>query len=147
MIWNRRFLFPHYPKAAGKSLTEFFVRAWEPPIHGIVARGQRSELERIREDGLHLETGHSHQNAIAARTVLQQRGIDIRSLEAVFLSVRLPYDLVYSAYRFLRANHANAADRPAFALAASSTLPSSLGGSSRRPSIAGWPSTEVTSTR
>lgn len=125
MIWNSRFLFLHYPKVAGKSLTEYFVRAWEPPIHGIVARGQRVELERIR-DGLHLETGHSHQNAIAARTVLERRGIDIRGLEAIFLAVRLPYDLAYSTYRYLRANHAAAADRPAFALAARSTFPEFL---------------------
>ena len=34
MLFNEEFVFLHYPRSAGKSLTRYLIEAWRGPIHG-----------------------------------------------------------------------------------------------------------------
>ena len=121
MLWTKDFLFLHYPKAAGKSLTRAFLQAWETPIRGLISPGQVGELSDLVRDGVELRVEGSHQNAITAARILHEQGIDIRSLKAVFVAVREPRDLIYSTYCFMRERYPKMTHKPNFVLAG--TLP------------------------
>jgi hypothetical protein len=123
MIWNDDFLFLHYPKAAGKSLSIALLRAWQGGVCAYISRGQIAELAPYIREGSTLWIEGSHQNAIKARQLLASRhDREIASFKAVFLAVRNPYDLICSTYFFHRQSHERGSHRPSFALAASTTL-------------------------
>ena len=122
MLWNSRFLHLHIPKTAGKSLTRYFVEAWPRPIYGSVSRGQIRELSDCDQSNLHLEIGRGHENLKLAQDMLQQRGRNLESLEAVFVCTRNPYDLMVSSYHFLRQSYPLAKGRTDATLAANSTF-------------------------
>lgn len=121
MLWTKDFLFLHYPKAAGKSLARAFLQAWETPIWGLVSPGQVGELSDLVRDGVELRVEGSHQNATTAARILQEQGLDIGSLKAVFVAIRDPRDLIYSTYRFMRERYPKMTHKPNFVLAG--TLP------------------------
>lgn len=123
MIWNDDYLFLHYPKAAGKSLSVAFLRAWEGRVGAYISRGQILELGPHIREGSTLWIEGAHQNAVKANELLNERhGRDITSFKAVFLAVRNPYDLICSTYFFHRQSHERGSQRASFALAAKTSL-------------------------
>lgn len=74
MLWNRRFLFLHYPKTAGISLTEAFVAAWEPPVFGIVAAGQLQTMRHRNDELVFLTNGSGHESLARAHHILSADG-------------------------------------------------------------------------
>lgn len=107
MLWNRRFLFLHYPKTAGISLTEAFVAAWERPVFGIVAPGQRQTMRHRNDELVFLTSGSGHESFARAHHILSAAGVDIAAFEAIFVAVRNPYDLMVSNYFFMRRTYAS----------------------------------------
>jgi hypothetical protein len=122
MLWNARFLHLHIPKTAGKSLTRFFVDAWQRPIYGSVSAGQIRELADCDQTDLHLQLGRGHENLKLAQDMLQPTGRDIESFDAVFVCTRNPYDLMVSSYHFMRQSYTMHKNRTDFALAANSSF-------------------------
>lgn len=117
MLWNKDFLFLHYPKTAGKSLSLAFAEVWPRPIYGFVSKGQIAELSGVDQDGLHLTVARGHENIKEAKSILADAGIDIYQLKAIFIGVRNPYDLMVSNYFFMRKTYARNTERPNFQLA------------------------------
>ena len=119
MLANDRYLFIHYPKTAGKSLTRYFIEAWDRPMHGIVSPGQIKELEPAITDGVHVEEGLGHENLATASEILASRGQSVHDMDAVFVGVRNPYDLAVSTYFYLRDRAKHHEERPRFRRAVS----------------------------
>jgi hypothetical protein len=107
MLWNRRFLFLHYPKTAGVSLTEAFAAAWERPVFGIVAPGQLQTMRQRNDELVFLTTGSGHESLARAHHILSTACVDMAAFEAIFVVVRNPYDLMVSNYFFMRRTHAS----------------------------------------
>ena len=114
MLANDRYLFIHYPKTAGKSLTRYFIEAWDRPIHGLVSPGQVKELETAITDGVHVEEGIGHENLVTASEILTSRGQSIHDMDAVFVGIRNPYDLAVSTYFYLRDRAKYHPERPRY---------------------------------
>lgn len=102
MIANKRFVFLHYPKTGGTSLTEVFARAWDGPFVACLAKAQNVELSRHLTQGSTIYVESAHQNLAAARVILKKHDLDICKLDAVYLGVRNPYALVRSRYLYQR---------------------------------------------
>jgi len=102
MLFSDDFVFVHFPKAAGKSLTKYLIRAWEGPIYAIVSPGQVKELVDVVRVGLTLEIGRGHENLAYARRALAERGRDIGKCRAIIACMRNPYDIAVSTYHFMR---------------------------------------------
>jgi hypothetical protein len=112
------FLFLHYPKTAGKSLSLAFAEVWSRPVYGLVSKGQITELSIVDQQGLHLTVARGHENICQARDILEASGIDIYALKAIFVGVRNPYDLMVSNYFFMRETFKNNKEKNNFQLAA-----------------------------
>ena len=102
MLLNRDFAFIHFPKTAGKSLTRYFIEAWETPIEGWVSPGQVKEVANVVRPGITLNVGFSHASVRRAGRMLASRGQRIEDLRAIFTCIRNPYDLAVSTYYFMR---------------------------------------------
>lgn len=102
MIWSDEFLFLHYPKAAGKSLSVAFVKSWPTPVRGYVSAGQLAEFGPFAKRGSAFWVEGSHQNAMAAAQILNRLDIKLSQFRAIFVAVRCPYELAYSTYKFQR---------------------------------------------
>jgi hypothetical protein len=122
MLWNNEFVYLHYPKAAGKSLARAFLQAWSRPVQGIVSKGQLRELADLVNEGVHLRGDGGHQNAMVARRILRECAQDIHAMRAVFVSIRNPYDMIYSNYCFLRQHYPTMQGNQHAALAARSSF-------------------------
>jgi hypothetical protein len=122
MIWNDEFLFLHYPKAAGKSLSVAFVKAWQTPIKGFVSAGQLSEIGPLAKQGPLFWVQGSHQNSGMAAHILGRVGPALLQFRAIFVAVRCPYDLAYSTYKFQRIHASSAQAPPEFSRAANSSF-------------------------
>lgn len=122
MLWNQRFLYLHIPKTAGKSLTRYFVEAWQKPVYGVVSGGQLSELADCDQKGLHLRLGRGHEDLKATRELLREQHRDVDGFEAVFVCIRNPYDLMVSNYHFLRQSYPKNKSRINFQLAATTSF-------------------------
>jgi hypothetical protein len=118
VIWNDEYLFLHYPKAAGKSLTSAFLKSWRTPVCAYISKGQLAELTPFIKLGSTLWVHGAHQNLDEAATILKRMDRDIEKFRAIFVSVRCPYDLVYSTYKFHRANAKGRLAPPQFSFAA-----------------------------
>jgi hypothetical protein len=122
MIWNDEFLFLHYPKAAGKSLSVAFIKAWPTPVRGYVSAGQLAEFGPFVKQGSIFWIQGSHQNAEMTAQILDRFGLKLSQFRAIFVAVRCPYDLAYSTYKFQR-RYASDVGAPAeFSLAANSSF-------------------------
>jgi hypothetical protein len=119
MIWNDDFLFLHYPKAAGKSLSVAFVKAWPTPVRGYVSAGQLAEFGPFAKRGSTFWVEGSHQNAMAAAQILGRFGTKLSQFRAIFVAVRCPYELAYSTYKFQRLTASLVGAPAAFSRAAS----------------------------
>ena len=114
MLISDQFLFLHYPKTAGKSLSRYMLEAWPGPIHGYVSPGQVKELQPAMRPGVTLEVGRGHENMMQARRIAAARGTPLDTLRAIFVCIRNPYDLAVSTYFFLRQNYALHKGKPNF---------------------------------
>ena len=117
MLINDEFVFLHYPKTAGKSLTRYMIEAWRGPIYGLVAKGQLKECKDVMRPEVTLEVGSGHENMRRAKAILEKRGKRIQEMRAVFVSIRNPYDIAVSTYFFMRRAYQDNRDRPNFKMA------------------------------
>ena len=117
MLFNEEFVFLHYPRSAGKSLTRYMIEAWKGPIHGLVSRGQMKELKDVIRSDVFLEATGAHQNVRQANEILAARGMQIESFRAVFVGIRDPYDMAVSRYFFMRKTYKWNQEKPTFRMA------------------------------
>jgi len=118
MLWNRSFLFVHIPKTAGKSLNRAFADALERPITCLIPRGQFQTLADCDQDGLYIREGRGHEALRKAATILEQEeGRSLAHLDAIFVAIRNPYDLMVSNYFYMRETYKHNKDRPNFQIA------------------------------
>ena len=102
MLVNPDFAFIHFPKTAGKSLTKYFIEAWEDPIFGLVSPGQLREVSSVIRSGVTLRIGKGHENMYSTSLILREKGIKVENLRAIFVCIRNPYDIAVSTYFFMR---------------------------------------------
>lgn len=114
MLWCEDYCFVHYPKTAGKSLTRFFVKAWERPIGGFISKGQVRELADCDLESTDIEVGRGHENLLESRRIIAEAGLDISAMKAIFVCIRNPYDLMVSNYHFMRETYKNNKDKENF---------------------------------
>ena len=114
MLFNDEFVFLHYPRSAGKSLTRYMIEAWQGPIHGLVSLRQTKELEDVMRPDVFLEAVGAHQTVSQAKAILAERGKRIEEFRAVFVGIRDPYDMAVSRYCFMRRTYQWNQDRPTF---------------------------------
>ena len=102
MLINSDFAFIHYPKTAGKSLTRYFIEAWDDPIFGLVSAGQLREVSSVMRSGVTLAVARGHENMRRTSLILREKGRKIEDLRAIFVCLRNPYDIAVSTYFFMR---------------------------------------------
>lgn len=117
MIWSEDFCFVHYPKTAGKTLTQFFVKAWDAPVSGFVSPGQINELKDCELEKHAIEVGRGHENLEEAAQLIGEAGRDLLKMRAIFCCIRNPYDLMVSNYHFMRQTYKHNTHRPNFVVA------------------------------
>lgn len=105
MLIGDEFVFIHYPKTAGKSLTRYMIEAWRGPIQCFVSRGQFKELSDLLRPSVNLVLSRGHENMHVAEKYLNGMGKSLKDMRAVFACVRNPYDIAVSTYAFLREHH------------------------------------------
>ena len=117
MLWCKDYLFVHYPKTAGKTLTRFFVQAWPRPIAGFISKGQVNELADCELEKTGIQVGRGHENLKQSAEIVAQDGGDIMTMKGIFCCIRNPYDLMVSNYHFMRQTYEANRDRPNFVIA------------------------------
>ncbi|MBX2882270.1 MAG: sulfotransferase domain-containing protein [Granulosicoccus sp.] len=117
MLWCNDYCFVHYPKTAGKSLTRFFVKAWERPINGFISKGQVKELADCELEKTNIVVGRGHENLVESQQIIKEDGKDIHAMKAIFVCIRNPYDLMVSNYHFMRETYKNNKDKANFIVA------------------------------
>lgn len=124
MLFNKDFIFVHYPKTAGKSLTRFFIQAWKGEIYGFLSKGQFKEVEDLIsiKGNLHLALGNAHMGMNKCIEEYSKKFPDSDGPKKVFVCMRNPYDLAVSTYFFQRQTYSNNPDKLNFKLASFLTL-------------------------
>jgi len=117
MLWCKDFLFLHYPKTAGKTLSRFFLQSWKQPVHGYVSQGQIAELADYLPDDSQVQVGRGHENLKEADAILRELGGGVDQLKAVFVATRNPYDLMVSNYHFMRETYQHNQEKRNFQIA------------------------------
>ncbi len=117
MLWSEEFCYLHLPKTAGKSITKAFVNSWGRPLNGLVSLGQVKDLSGCNLNGVNLEVGGQHKNLVQAEKFFKQHGRALDDFDAIFVSIRNPYDRMVSNYHFMRENYKYHRDRVNFKLA------------------------------
>lgn len=117
MLWCQDYLFVHYPKTAGKTLSRFFVQAWPRPIGGYISRGQVNELADCELEKTDIVVGRGHENLRESAEIVAAAGGDIHRMKGIFCCIRNPYDLMVSNYHFMRQTFAANRERPNFIIA------------------------------
>ena len=117
MLWCEDYLFVHYPKTAGKTLTKFFVQAWPRPIAGYISKGQVNELADCELEKTGIVVGRGHENLKQSAEIVSAAGGDISTMKGVFCCIRNPYDLMVSNYHFMRQTYNENQERPNFIIA------------------------------
>lgn len=117
MLWCEDYLFVHYPKTAGKTLTRFFVQAWPRPIAGYISRGQVNELADCELEKTGILVGRGHENLSRSFEIVAEAGADAHAMKAIFCCIRNPYDLMVSNYHFMKETFKANSDRPNFIIA------------------------------
>lgn len=123
MIWNDRFLFLHYPKTAGKSLSRYMLQGWERPLHGLISPGQVQELADCGVGETNIVVGRGHENLSQAKKIVSEYGKSLEDFEAIFVCIRNPYDLMVSNYHFMRKTFKNNKDKDNFRMACEKDFP------------------------
>jgi hypothetical protein len=117
MLWTDDFLFLHFPKTAGKSLTWALARTLDRPMTCVISKGQVRELADCDQAGLIIIEGWAHENMRDARKRLVQYNKTLESFKAIILGIRNPYDLMVSNYFFMRKTYQHNRERPNFRIA------------------------------
>ena len=117
MLWCEDYLFVHYPKTAGKTLTRFFVQAWPRPISGFISKGQVNELADCELEKTGIVVGRGHENLRQSQEIVAGAGGDILKMKGIFCCIRNPYDLMVSNYHFMRQTYEANSQRPNFVIA------------------------------
>jgi len=117
MLWCEDYLFVHYPKTAGKTLTRFFVQAWPRPIAGFISKGQVNELADCELEKTGIVVGRGHENLAQSAAIVAEGGGDIATMKGIFCCIRNPYDLMVSNYHFMRETYKGNKHRPNFVIA------------------------------
>lgn len=117
MLWTDDFLFLHFPKTAGKSLTHALVQTLGRPMTCVISKGQVSELADCDNTGLTIIEGWAHENMRAARERLAECNKTLESFKAIILGIRNPYDLMVSNYFFMRKTYKHNRERENFKIA------------------------------
>lgn len=117
MLWCNDFLFVHYPKTAGKTLTRFFVQAWPRPIAGYISKGQVNELAGCELEKTGIVVGRGHENLQQSVRIVTDAGGHPLDMKGIFCCIRNPYDLMVSNYHFMRQTYKANMDRPNFIIA------------------------------
>ena len=117
MLFNNKYCFLHYPKTAGKSLTRYFVQAWENPIEGFISPGQVDELKDCGLENTNIKVGRGHENLSEAKSLIDLHGNKFENIEAIFVCIRNPYDLMVSNYHFMRKTYKNNKTKENFKIA------------------------------
>lgn len=102
MLWCDDYLFVHYPKTAGKTLTKFFLQAWSHPISGYISAGQVKELADCELEKTNIVVGRGHENLTESSKIIADAGGNIADMKGLFCCIRNPYDLMVSNYHFMR---------------------------------------------
>ena len=122
MLISDDFVFLHFPKAAGKSLTKYMISAWSDPIHGYLSKNQASELADVMRPGVTLEVTGGHEPMARAAAVLRAQGRSIQDMKAVFVCIRNPYDIAVSTYFYMRETYPFNVQNRRFRAAAENTF-------------------------
>jgi hypothetical protein len=117
MLWTDDFLFLHFPKTAGKSLTRALVETLGRPMTCVISKGQVREIADCDHDGLTIIEGWAHENMRAVRKRLAEYNKTLESFKAIILGIRNPYDLMVSNYFFMRKTFKHNRDRENFRIA------------------------------
>lgn len=117
MLWCDDYLFVHYPKTAGKTLTRFFLQAWPRPIAGFISKGQVRELADCELESTDIVVGRGHENLGQSEQIVAKAGGDIRAMRGIFCCIRNPYDLMVSNYHFMRKTYHENKQRTNFIIA------------------------------
>jgi hypothetical protein len=117
MLWTDDFLFLHFPKTAGKSLTRALVETLGRPMTCLVSKGQVRELADCDHAGLTIIEGWAHENMRAASKRLAEYGKSVDSFKAIILGIRNPYDLMVSNYFFMRKTYKHNREKDNFKIA------------------------------
>lgn len=117
MLWTDDFLFLHFPKTAGKSLTRALVQTLGRPMTCVVSKGQVRELADCDHAGLTIIEEWAHENMRAARKRLVQYDKTLESFKAIILGIRNPYDLMVSNYFFMRKTYEHNREKENFRIA------------------------------
>lgn len=62
MMFSEKFLFLHYPKTAGKTLSRYFVQAWNGRLECFFSKGQLNEVKDVVRDNIHIHLARGHEN-------------------------------------------------------------------------------------
>lgn len=117
MLWTDDFLFLHFPKTAGKSLTRALAQTLGRPMTCVISKGQVRELADCDHANLTIIEGWAHENMRAARKRLAEYDKTLESFKAIILGIRNPYDLMVSNYFFMRKTFKHNRERENFKIA------------------------------
>lgn len=117
MLWTDDFLFLHFPKTAGKSLTRALVQTLGRPMTCVVSKGQVREIADCDHANLTIIEGWAHENMRAAHKRLSEYNKKLDSFKAIILGIRNPYDLMVSNYFFMRKTFKHNRDKENFKIA------------------------------
>ena len=122
MLYTKDYIFLHYPKTAGKTLTRFFLEAWNGEIKGSISKGQLNEVKDLINENIHLEIGRGHETLRQSLRIFSQSFEKTNDPKAIFICVRNPYDLAVSTYFFQKKTYENNKEKENFKLAHNLTL-------------------------
>lgn len=118
MLFNRDFMFIHFPKTAGKSLTRYFLSALGGVRYGRLSKGQFNEVDDLIQPRDDIQLGRGHERIDESLDIYYSKGFSNEQLKAIFVCIRNPYDLAVSTYFYQKKNAPNHLDKKNFQMAA-----------------------------
>ena len=118
MLFNRDFMFIHFPKTAGKSLTRYFLSSLGGVRYGRLSKGQFNEVNDLILPYDDIKLGRGHERIDEALEIYYSNGYSKDQLKAIFVCIRNPYDLAVSTYFYQKKNAHNHLDKKNFQMAA-----------------------------
>lgn len=121
-MFSEKFLFLHYPKTAGKTLSRYFVQAWNGRLECFFSKGQLNEVKDVVRDNIHIHLARGHENFSQSLALFENANFKNKQPEVVFVCTRNPYDLAVSSYFFHRERASYYPENEIFQLAATESL-------------------------
>jgi hypothetical protein len=100
-MFSEKFLFLHYPKTAGKTMSRYFVQAWNGRLECFFSKGQLNEVKDVVRDNIHIHLARGHENFSQSIALFENANFKNKQPEVVFFCTRNPYDLAVSSYFFI----------------------------------------------